>query len=284
MLRNQFKKVILAGILALVALAMPEGSFAQDPQDKNYIIGPGDILEIKVWDHADLDRKVEVSQEGSFTFPFAGRIQVADKSVFALEKMLTEKLADGYIIDPQISISVSEYKNQKVYLFGEVNRPGSYVIKGKMNLMELISEAGGFTEERGSTCLIVRPKKNTSDGKPLPPEKNSKNELLELDIDRIVSGDSENFGIFVMPGDSVYIKKAESFFVTGEVVTPGRLKWEKGLTVRQAISIAGGGTPRAALNRVRIVRNKDGMEKEFEPKLGDIVMPNDIIKVPESWF
>jgi len=283
MLRNNFKNKILAGLLALVSLALPEGNFAQDPRDKNYIIGPGDMLEIKVWDHADLDRKVEVSQEGSFTYPFVGRIQAADRSVFFLEKLLTDKLAEGYIVEPQVSISVSEYKNQKVYLFGEVNRPGSYVIKGKISLMELISEGGGFTEERGSACLIVRPK-NTSAGKPLPPEKTVKNEIIELDIDRIISGDSENIGIFVMPGDSVYIRKADSFFVIGEVVTPGRLKWEKDLTVRQAISIAGGGTPRAALNRIHIVRNKDGSEKEFEPKLSDIVMPNDIIKVPESWF
>jgi polysaccharide export outer membrane protein len=62
------------------------------------------------------------------------------------------------------------------------------------------------------------------------------------------------------------------------------LRWERNLTVRQAISIAGGGTPRAALNRIRIVRNKGGTEEEFKPELGEFVMPNDVIKVPESWF
>ncbi len=278
------KKTMIAGILTLIWLILPPATFGQDIEDKNYIIGPGDVLEINVWDHLDLNRTVEISQDGSFTYPFIGQVKAANQSIFALERLITQKLADGYIVNPQVTISVTQYKNQKIFLFGEVNRPGSYVIKGKINLMELISEAEGFTEDRGTTCLIVRPKNSVAQDKPLPPEKTVKNELIELDLDQILSGNSENLDISVAPGDSVYIRKAANFFVIGEVVNPGRLKWEKNLTVRQAISIAGGGTPRAALNRIHIMRNKGGAEEEFKPGLGEFVMPNDIIKVPESWF
>lgn len=284
MTRDYLSKTFIALIFLSIWLIIPATILGQETQDKNYIIGPGDILEINVWDHLDLHRTVEISQEGSFTYPFIGQVKAANQSIFALERLITQKLADGYIVNPQVSISVTQYKNQKVFLFGEVNRPGSYVVKGKINLMELISEAGGFTEDRGTTCLIVRPHNSAAQDQPLPPEKTAKNELIELDLDQILSGNSENTDISIAPGDSVYIRKASNFFVIGEVVSPGRLKWEKNLTVRQAISIAGGGTPRAALNRIHIVRNKGGKELEFKPELGEFVMPNDVIKVPESWF
>ena len=89
----------------------------------------------------------------------------------------------------------------------------------------------------------------------------------------------------VMPGDSIYIGESEKIYVTGEVRSPGRLKWEKGLTVREAVSMAGGGTTRASINRIQIIRNdENGDEKLIKPKLGDPVLPNDIIKVPESYF
>ena len=88
----------------------------------------------------------------------------------------------------------------------------------------------------------------------------------------------------VMPNDSIYISAAEQIFVTGEVRRPGEIEYMENMTVRQAISMAGGGTPQAAVGRTRIIRIDNGTEREIKPSLGDSVLPNDIIKVPESFF
>lgn len=70
------------------------------------MIGPGDVISIQVWDHDDLNRKVEVSQEGDFTFPLIGRVNAAGLTVFELEKYVTDKLGSGYLISPQVTITI----------------------------------------------------------------------------------------------------------------------------------------------------------------------------------
>ena len=257
--------------------------YSQEPISKQYKVGPGDVLNIQVWDHNDLNRVIEVSQDGSFSFPFIGQINVLEHSVYEIESLLAKKLGDGYIVGPQVVITVDQYNNKKVYLFGEVQRPGSYPIRGDVRLLELISEAGGFTDNRGSTCKIVRPKENSQTDTPVSIENAEPHEIMTIDLYLLLAGYSRE-NIVLMPGDSVYINQVDHFFVIGEVRSPGEVKWKSGLTVRQAISIAGGGTPNAAVGRTRIVRLVNGQEVEIKPGLSDPVLPNDIVKVPQSYF
>jgi len=281
MIRNYKVKWVWVSILLGL---FTSNAIAQNSESKDYIVGPGDVLEIVVWDHEDLSRTLEVSQEGAISYPFIGKVAAANKSVFSLEKLIRDKLADGYIVSPQVSIKVAEYINQKIFLFGEVNRPGSFTLKRRVHLLELISDAGGFTENRGSLGVIVRPASTKSKEGPTALEAAKKNEIIELNLDELIAGQSNSNNAYVVPGDTIYIKEAESVYVIGEVGRPGKFKWVKGLTVLQAISMAGGGTPRAALNRVSLVRNENGAEKEVKPKLSEKLLPDDIIKVPESYF
>lgn len=273
--------LLATGMIVVLSISP---AMAQRLHKNDYVVGPGDVLDIQVWDNDDLNRTIEVSQKGAFTFPFIGKINALKLSVFDLERLLIRKLSDGYLVAPQVTITISEYRNQKVFLFGQVRRPGMYMLKHHMHILELISEAGGFTEQRGSLCTIVRPEAEA--GKKVPTLINDakKSEIIHVDLDQLISGAVHNLSAYVMPGDSIYISESEKIFVTGEVRLPGKLKWEKGLTVRQAVSLAGGGTARASVNRIRIIRNVDGVEKKIKPNLGDPVLPNDIIKVPESFF
>jgi polysaccharide export outer membrane protein len=256
---------------------------AQESVSKDYIIGAGDILQIRVWDHNDLNRTVEVAQDGTFSFPFIGKVQAAGKSVFTLEKLLIDKLSDGYLVGPQVTVGVSEYKHKKAFIFGNVNRPGSYVLKPNMRLLELISEAGGFTRDKGSICTIVRSSKTGPDEKPIAIEDASEHETISVNLEQLIAGDfSEN--VLIEPNDSIYISTAERVFVTGEVRRPGEVTFKEQMTVRQAISMAGGATPKAAINRTSIIRMENNTEVEIKPNLSDPVLPDDIIKVPESYF
>lgn len=259
-------------------------AIAQQISKNTYVVGPGDILDIQVWDHDDLSRRVEISQEGIFTFPFVGLVDTSNRSIFQIERLLTQKLSDGYLVAPQVSITVAEYRNQTVFLLGQVARPGSYVLKHRNHLLELISKAGGLTEQSGTTCIIVRPEAGASKKEPTSIQAAKKSEIIQINLDKLLSGAENTPPFFVMPGDSIYISESEKIFVIGEVRRPGQFRWEKGLTVRKAVSMAGGSTPRGSINRTRIIRNDNGEEKTIKPNLGDPVLPADIVKVPESYF
>ena len=230
---------------------------AEDLSKKEYTIGPEDVLGIQVWDNEDLNRTVEVSQKGTFTFRLIGKVHADGLSIFELEDLIEKRLADGYILEPQVTVSIHEFQNRKVFLLGEVERPGSYVLKRKTHILELISNAGGFTNKAGRTIKIVRPKsQKQSEGHVSPTE--DKKEIIMLDLGKF-NPNSAHDTFFVKSGDSIYVNPVPRIYVIGEVGNPGALEWEKSMTVRQAISLAGGHTQMAALKRTRIIRvNKNG--------------------------
>lgn len=267
----------------MVSLLLLSFASAQESVDKGYIVGPGDVLQIQVWKHNDLNRAIEISRDETFSFPLIGKINVSDLSVDEIETMLTDKLADGYLVAPQVEVTVSQYNHKKVFLFGEVTQPGSYPIRRDIRLLELISEAGGFTGDQGETCLIVRSKKSAQTTAPVSIEDTDTNEIITVDLNGLISGQGKQ-NIKLLPGDSIYINTTDHIFVTGEVRNPGNVRWLNGMTVRRGISMAGGGTPGAAVDQTTVVRLKKGREVEVKPNLSDPVYPNDIISVPESYF
>lgn len=270
--------IVLLGIVFTPTLCLA----VQTPTG-DYVIGPGDKLDIQVWENPDLGGTVEVSRSGDFSFPLIGKVHAAGLSVFALEKKLTQKLAAGYLVSPQVRVRITEYSNQKVFLFGAVKKPGSYVIKGKTSILELISSMGGITDDTGVTAIIVRPESPQRKNKPLAVDQARAEEIIRVDLERLAAGEGGK-NIFVMPGDSIYVKKVQKIFVTGEVRKPGKFNWEKNLTVREAISLAGGPSKAGASERTQIIRIQNGQETHIRPKMSDFVKPDDIIKVPKSYF
>ena len=269
----------LIGFLVMSSL----GIYAENLSIKEYTVGPGDILDIQVWDNEDLNRTVEVSWEGAFTFPLIGKVNADGFSVFELENLIEKRLADGYIIAPQVTVDVKEYQSQKVFVLGEVKNPGSYVLKRKTHILELISMAGGFADKAGRTIKIVRPKTLQHGREIISPSRNEENEVITLDMNKF-KNDNTYETFFVASGDHIYVNLVKRIFVSGEVQRPGEFKWEKDLTVHQAISLAGGHTKLGALKRTIIIRVKNGKEEEYKVRMDDLVMPGDIIKVPGRYF
>ena len=259
-------------------------AFADSPEgpSKDYVIGPEDVLDIQIWGNDDLRRSVEVSREGSFTFPLIGKVQAAGRSVFSLEHDLIKKLSKGYLVHPQVTVTVTTYKSQKVFVLGEVKKPGCYTIKGKTHILKIIAEAEGLTDSADRVVLISRPSRTMKEiGNGSAAIKETLTLTIDLDKLQEGSGDEVNY---VFSGDSVTVNKAPPVYITGEVNKPGSIKWEKWITVYQAISFAGGPTSKGAVQRTRIIRTDQGREREIKPNLNDPVMPYDIIKVPQSYF
>ena len=278
------KQKKIATFFSIILLSFFISTHSQaDQSTGEYLIGPGDVISIQIWDHDDLNRKVEVSQEGDFTFPLIGKIHAAGLSAFSIEKTITDKLGAGYLISPQVTVNILEFKNQEAFLFGAVKQPGSYVVKGKTHILKLITDAGGFVDESGMSATIIRPQSPLLKNKPMALDQAKKNEMITIDLNQVTVSSTED-KFYIYPGDSIYINKMARFFVTGEVNRPGIYSWEKDLTIREAISIAGGPTARGSEDRVWVVRRQNDEEIKVTPDMGDYVKPDDIITIPKSYF
>jgi polysaccharide export outer membrane protein len=251
--------------------------------DKDYIIGPEDVLKIQVWDNTDLDRTVQISREGTFSFPLIGSVKTDGLSVAQLEKELSNRLADGYLINPNITIAVDKYNSKKVFVLGEVHKPGTYPLTGRTDLLDIISQSGGPTSEAGFELVVIRPKSPIIKRNPTMPQEDEEIEKIAIDLYKLLNGDI-NQNILLKEWDTVYVPKRSYFYVYGEVMKPGRYDLEKETTVLKGITMAGGLTEKASKWRTKIIRTNDGKKINMGAKMDQLLEPEDIISVPESFF
>jgi polysaccharide export outer membrane protein len=259
--------LILAAILVFSFVGMP---FAQD-----YLVGEGDVLKIVVYDHDDLTTTARVSGDGIISFPLIGQVEVKGLTLSQIGDKITSLLSDGYVINPQVNIFIEEFRSKKAFIMGEVQKPGLYVLAGQTTFMGLLAQAGGLAKDAGEKAIIKR-KANLSD----------KNEsVITIDLKRLIEKGDTSLDVPIKDGDSVYITKAGVFYVTGEVKKPDAYKYEDGITVIKAVTMAGGFTDKASKGRVKIIRKAGGKEETLENLDMDTpVTPNDVIVVPESFF
>ncbi len=198
-----------------------------------------------------------------------GEVRAAGKSTQQLEKDTGRKLGDGYLKNPQITVTVKEYKSQKVFIMGEVKNPGTYPVTRENNLLFALSQAGGFTKDAGEEVVVIRPQ-DPSKQKMMTLEEAAaaKGTILRVNLKDALAGDRKN-NISVRDGDSIIVPKMPFFFVMGEVQKPGQYNLERGTTVLMGISIGGGLTPKAAPNRTKIVREVEGKKTEIKVEHGD---------------
>ena len=269
-------------ILLWLTLLLPCSALAQG----DYMLGPEDMIEITVWGHEDLKRMVPVSLEGTITFPMIGEVRAAGKSTQQLEKELAQKLGDGYLKNPQITITVKDFKSQKVFVMGEVKNPGTYPITKENNLLFALSQAGGFTKDAGEEVVVIRPRDPVKQGKMMTLEEaaaDKKTTILRVNLKDALAGDRKD-NVPIRDGDSIIVPKMPFFFVMGEVKNPGQFNLERGTTVLMGISIGGGLTPKSAPNRTKIVREVEGKKTEIKVNMETLVQAGDTIIVPESFF
>ena len=255
-------------------------------QISNYVVGAQDVLVVTMWDQADASGKFTVEADGSISFPYIGRVRAAGLTLQQLEADLKKRLSDGgYFKNPQLSVSVEQYRSQRIFVIGEVRNPGAYTLTGEMTLIEALARAGSTTVTASDEAVIVRPKGNTQQAAPLlPGEKPEASETIKVDIKELQSG---AFGknLSLRDGDTVFVPRAQSVYVFGQVKNPGAYPLQsKDVTVLQALSLAGGVTDRGSTGRIQIIRLVNGVKKELKAKLSDLVLPGDTIIVRERIF
>lgn len=270
LLQGYLKLLPVVLVCILFSSVSEETGFAQD-----YVVGEGDVLKISVYDHPDLSAIARVGGEGTILFPLIGQVKIAGLTVVQISKKLGELLSDGYVVSPQVTVFIEEFRSQKATIMGQVNKPGLYELKGYTTFLEVLSKAGDLTKDAGDKAVIKR--KGDS-----PDRKES---IITIDLKRLVGMGDTSLDMPVIDGDSIYVIKAGLFYVTGEVKKPDAYKFEEGTTVLKAITMAGGFSDKASTGKVKIIRKVKGKEDMLERvKLDEPVFPDDVIVVPESFF
>jgi polysaccharide export outer membrane protein len=272
-IRNSFFYLLTIALLVWC----PRGAAAQT----NYRIGAQDVLTITVFGEADLSGKYTVEHDGTFTFPLIGRVKAGGTTLRDVEQDLKKRLSDGYLRNPQVTVSMETYRSQRILLMGEVRAPAEYQLTGDMTLLAALARAGGTTPLAGREVVIVRtPRQHAGEENGRPP---AEPEIVRVDLADLQAG-NVGLNIPLLDGDTITVPKAQSVFVTGQVKSPGAFPVEPDTTVLQILSIAGGLTERGASGRIKIQRTVDGKKVELKAKLTDVVLPGDTIIVPEKFF
>lgn len=266
--------------------APPSAQEARDTFVRAYRIGPGDLLEVKVFEVDQLNQTVRVSEDGSITLPLVGRVEVEGLTQEGVVQKLAGLLQAKFVKNPQVTLFIKEYKSQQVAVIGAVTNAGSYELVGRRNLLQIISMAGGFTESAGDEIFILR---EGLDGKA---------ETITIDLKDLLVNGNQALNVPIEPNDviNVPVNREMRVFVMGRVNRPGavKAKLSEGITLLQAIADAGGLAEGAKQSRVLITRkDKAGKEQKIRVNLKDVIsgrrkdlvlQEGDVVFVPESFW
>ena len=222
-------------------LSEPGDSMSTSVTGALALLGPGDQIEISVFDTPELSQRVRVTSDGKITLALIGEITVTGMAQEALRELITDDLIKGHFVrNPQVSVYVTGFAGQVAYVVGEVNRPGAYPLLRSHRLLDLIAVAGGYSPRAGNTATIVRA--------------GEKSERLQVNLS---SKDDALTNPEIFSGDRITIGQAGIVYVLGEVGRPGGFLIDRNrtITVLQALALAEGLQPSASIKKATLFRN-----------------------------
>jgi len=224
--------------LALVVFAAAAVSAA----DGDHVIGPGDAVEIAVRGYDKLCVSATVGDDGAFLYPMLGRVEAAGKTLSALRETLTARLADGYVREPKVAVTLKSAAPREVIVLGEANQTGVVVIRQGMTLVELYARVGGATGTSNGEIVIKRRKGAPRGAEPA---------VLRANLSALLSGGADadmplEDGDIVLFGSKAPVGEGK-VYVLGEVRRPGVVNVSvKGIDLYELVMVCGGVTADAA--------------------------------------
>lgn len=289
---------LLASILAV--------SIHAQTRSPNYEVGPEDLLQISVAGQKDFSGDFEVEPDGMVNYPLLGRVKAAGQTTAEIERKLTTLLSDGYLRRPQVAVWVKEFRSQKVYMTGEVQRPGPHGLKGDGTILTMLTDQSGqgpLQASAGHVVWVIRPPATRLQDVERfagDPARNApavdvpgRNDVPGADVPgtelfRVVRREIEmgamDKNLVLKAGDTLYAPKAAQVYLQGQVGRPGPIRFEDGLTVEKALALGGGVTNRGAAGRIKLMRMVGGKRQEIKPRLEDLLLAEDTLVVPERFF
>jgi polysaccharide export outer membrane protein len=276
----------------------PQASNVDNQGIRNYLLGPGDVVDVRVFGQPDLNAMAEVDSDGNLSsLPFL------DKPIPAKcrnEKQIQKDIAAAYgkyLKNPQVSVRTMERKSrQPATVFGAVRQPTRIQMQRKVRLNEIMAASGGFTERAAGTIQILHTEPvmcpEPGEEAKAAPIDGTKIPLEVVRIAELRAGKPEANPI-IRPGDYILVTEAEPVYITGSVQSPQGVYIRDQLTLSRALAMVGGVKKEAKLNDVRIYRQKPGsaeqdtiivdlqaIKKNQKPDV--LLQAYDVIEVPEA--
>jgi polysaccharide biosynthesis/export protein len=263
-------------LFSVVALAGGGVAAAQIAAD--YVVGAQDSLKVSVFGEPDLSGSFKVDSDGTIAYPFLGRVVVRGKSLLEISDMLSKQLESGFVRRAQVSVEVETLRQRYIFVIGEVRSPLKYPMTSQMTLIEALAAAGSTTNNAGGDVLILHAPAAGDAATPgapaaTPEERTERVSLADLQVGR------QN--LLLREGDTIFVQKAEKFYVTGQVKSPGAYSYERNLTVLQALALAGGITEKGSSRRMKVIRIVGAKQVEKKIEMTDTLEPGDTIVIAQ---
>jgi polysaccharide biosynthesis/export protein len=272
---RSFLQALIYAFFALVAFTV-----VAQPKE-SLLIGPGDLLVIKVLDTPELDQTARVTDAGTVPLIVGGDVEVASQTPEAAARKIESALSEGqFLLHPHVSVSITEFATQKISVLGEVKAPGAYSIHTARSIVDVLALAGGLTEVADRKVII-------------------ENHQTREKASYFVSNDARAMfegAVVIHPGDTIFVPKAGIVYVLGDVGRPGGYTMtnnEADITALQLVARAGGTNHSAVPSKARLLRKTASGYSE-EPielsrmqkgKAPDVKLEaGDVIYVPFSYM
>ncbi len=239
-------------------------------------LGAGDSITLHVFGQPDMDGVLVVADDGTIRVPLVGVVQVQGLSTQEAAKRIEKLFKDGgYFVNPHVSLTMTQSLSQRVSVLGEVRNPGRYAVDSKTSIVDLLAQAGGESEAASDTVYVLHT------------DSSGKINRYPVSLRGLTNGGTTSAAQQrLLGGDSLFVPKAEQFYILGEVQKPGMYKIEDQLTVIKAVSLAGGVTAKGSTRRLEVKHAGRNGSEPITTKAGpnDLVQPDDVIRVKESIF
>jgi polysaccharide export outer membrane protein len=266
--------MILALLVCGLAVQDPPPAPTPAPAEAaaRHRVGAEDVLRIAVYGHPDLAQEVVVDPDGTFDYPLIGRVDARERTAREIADEIGSRLAGGFVRDPQVRVVVQSPRSKLVIAMGQLSRPGSYPLSEARSLLEILSRAGPVLASAGDEVLVLRSRAGSAD--------DGDAEVIRVDLGSVNAAAGN---VVLRAGDTVLVPRASRITVSGAVRTPGAYDSPPGgMTVRQAVALAGGYGRRAARGEARILRPAGGRMTELAAKPDDLVTPGDTVVVEKK--
>lgn len=252
--------------------ALAQQPAPQSPTPEDYVLGPGDTIEVIVYGEPDLSRTVTVKPDGAISLPLLGEVKAAGKTTTQLVADLT-RLYRRYLKAPSVSVTVTQLRVDRIYILGQVARPGEYQLRPGAGIMELLASAGGPTTRADLAKVVVM---------------RGRTEATQLNLLEAFAA-NKNPEFRLLAGDVLFIPETDRrIVILGQVNRPGAYELVQGQRVSDLVAAAGGLTTLAAPTRGFVVRGEQQIPVDVQKVLaGDlqaniVLLPGDMMVVPEA--
>ncbi|QXQ08297.1 polysaccharide export protein [Sphingosinicellaceae bacterium] len=249
------------------AAASATATAATTTTDRAYVLGADDTISVTVYGQSDAGVQTRIKPDGTIVMPLIGNVQAAGQTVVSLADLITKKLVAGnYFKSPVVNVEVGAFASKTVNVAGKVGQPGVYPLDRTYHALEVLLKAG-WVKDQGANYVFLR---------------RADNKEIRLETEALVRGAADQDPI-LLPGDTLYVPDADTFFITGQIAKPGTMPVLPGLTVRQALAMAGGVTATGNGKKIGLFRAGSTDKKATIP-LDALVQKGDILVIKERLF